>query len=218
MNNGRMMSADAVLGRLSEVLGARNDTQLAKHLGLNRTTLSSRRNRNSIPFEACLEIADREGLSLDWLFHGQGPQYKSEAPAAGDFVYIPLYEVSASGGHGTVIDAEDQPKALAFRRDWIEVELKTRPCDLALVYVEGESMEETLRDGDVIMMDLSETRPRDGVFVIRMDDALLVKRLQALPGHQIKVVSDNPAYEPFEASLGDSLRIIGRVVWMGRRI
>ena len=65
------------------------------------------------------------------------------------------------------------------------------------------------------------TAKRDGIYVLRMDGALLVKRLQRLPGGIIKVGSDNPLYDPFEIDLskiGDTVSVIGRVVWTGRRL
>ena len=57
--------------------------------------------------------------------------------------------------------------------------------------------------------------------ILRMGDMLLVKRLQALPGGQVKVTSDNPAFDPWLLNIqeiGADVAIIGRVVWSGRRL
>lgn len=48
---------------------------------------------------------------------------------------------------------------------------------------------------------------REGVYVLRMDSALLVKQLQRLPGGMIKVISRNPAYEPFTIKTAELARI-----------
>jgi len=55
---------------------------------------------------------------------------------------------------------------------------------------------------------------------VRLDDSLLVKRLQRLPGGQIKVISDNTSFEAFTVpveKLDGEFSIIGTVVWAGRR-
>lgn len=140
----------------------------------------------------------------------------------GTFARIPLYDVKASAGNGATVNTEDVIDSLAFKNEWIHNELHVNPAHLYLIYVEGESMVPSLRPGDVILVDHSDnTAKRDGVYVLRMDGALLVKRLQRLPGAIIKVSSDNTLYVPFEINLskiGDTVSIIGRVVWTGRRL
>ena len=87
-------------------------------------------------------------------------------------------------------------------------------------------MEPTLRAGDVILVDGRANQPdREGVYILRMNGMLLVKRIQAMPGGVLKIMSDNPAYQPFMIDTssveqpGDgSLAILGRVVWSGRRL
>jgi len=56
-------------------------------------------------------------------------------------------------------------------------------------------MEPTLRSGELILVDTKATQPREGIHVLRLDDALLVKRLHILPGRRLKVVSDNPIWQ-----------------------
>ena len=139
-----------------------------------------------------------------------------------EFARIPLFDVKASAGNGYVIHHEEETDALIFKREWIYNELHSTPANLYLIYVEGESMEPSLRPGDVILVDHTDNvAKRDGIYVIRMGDSLLVKRLQRLPNRVLKVNSDNPDYESFEISLdvdhGTEFMIIGRVVWSGRR-
>ncbi|HEX7928723.1 MAG TPA: S24 family peptidase, partial [bacterium] len=92
---------------------------------------------------------------------------------------------------------------------------------LLLIYVHGESMVPTLNPGDVILMERYDAhRVSDGIYALRMGNALLVKRLQFLPNGELLVTSDNEAYKPFQVKLKDGpedIQIIGRVVWAGRR-
>lgn len=129
----------------------------------------------------------------------------------------------AAAGNGAVVEHETPDDALVFKEQWVRVELGARPQDLYLIRVAGDSMEPTLRSGDVILVDRRATRPdREGVYILRMNGMLLVKRLQALPGGKVRVISDNAAFSSFDLPTGDleggDMVIIGRVVWTGRRM
>lgn len=149
--------------------------------------------------------------------------HRVEQPLSG-YVVIPLYNgVRAAAGGGALVEHETPDDALVFKEQWVRIELGARPQDLYLIRVAGDSMEPTLRSGDVILVDRRATRPdREGVYILRMNDMLLVKRLQALPGGVVRVSSDNTAFSPFDIQAADvggpELAIIGRVVWTGRRM
>lgn len=64
--------AGGVLDRLATAYGVPNDAQLSLALNVAKTTLSSWRTRNSVPYEICVQ-AYREGRgSLEWLLFGDG--------------------------------------------------------------------------------------------------------------------------------------------------
>lgn len=65
-------SVDAVLARLMGLLGAGNDSELARMLDVNRQTLASWRKRDSIPYSICVNLSEERGYSLDWLLTGRG--------------------------------------------------------------------------------------------------------------------------------------------------
>jgi phage repressor protein C with HTH and peptisase S24 domain len=82
-------------------------------------------------------------------------------------------------------------------------------------------MEPTLNDGDEVMVDLGDgqSRLRDGIYVLRMDDALNVKRVAIEPqGRKISVLSDNPAYPSWRGLERRAINIVGRVLWFGRKL
>ncbi len=134
-------------------------------------------------------------------------------------VAVPLYNIKNVTGAGAKVEHWRADDALKFSESWVRQELGAVPSDLYLVRVDEESMKPTLRSGDTILLDRSATKPdREGIYLLMMDGLLLVKRLQALPGGIIKVVSDNPAYEAFTvrpAKLREQdFAILGRVVWV----
>ena len=171
-------------------------------------------------------IALAGNVSLDWLATGQSPAQCEEPPALpmDGYVAIALYnDVRAAAGHGAVVEGEKPDDALIFKEEWVRQELGARPADLCLIRVSGDSMEPTLRAGDVILIDVRASSPdREGIYIIRMDGMLLVKRIQALPGGNLQVTSDNPAFTPWQIKRADidgvSVAVVGRVVWSGRRL
>ena len=187
--------------------------------------------RNSKPTADLLSsVAEHTGVNPDWLLTGAGDPYRREAPwrsarvstnVENDYVLLPLYNVQGSAGAGRHIHSEEVEDLLAFKQDWITRELRSSPEDLSLIHVQGESMVPTLNPGDVILIERNHSgKVSDGIYVIRMGDALLIKRLQFLPEGELNVTSDNPAYQPFRVSLkegSEDFAIIGRVVWAGRR-
>ena len=82
-------------------------------------------------------------------------------------------------------------------------------------------MSPTLNPGDDILVDLGDCGDplRDGIYVIRVDDAVVVKRMALHPmGRRVTVQSDNPAYPDWPDCDIDDIHCIGRVIWAGRKI
>jgi len=77
-----------------------------------------------------------------------------------------------------------------------------------------------LNDGDDIMVESrrGDTPLRDGIYVLRMDDGLMVKRVAIGPTGNVSILSDNPAWPDWQNVETEELHIIGRVVWVGRKL
>ena len=86
--------------------------------------------------------------------------------------------------------------------------------------ISGDSMWETLHDGDHVLVDRGQNNPRrEGLYVIRIDDMLQVKRISMHPVAKLLTVkSDNPAYRTYDNIPPDDIAIMGRVVWIGRSL
>jgi phage repressor protein C with HTH and peptisase S24 domain len=137
-------------------------------------------------------------------------------------INLPFYEVKASAGDGTLVEAEEQTHLISFEPEWLNKEIGVNPNDVFLMLVDGDSMYPTLKSDAMIMVNRNFNGLSDGIYVMRHDHNLLVKRLQMLPGGIIKVKSDNSIYESWEINKehlnGTDIELIGRVVWSGQRI
>ena len=135
-------------------------------------------------------------------------------------IQLPFYEISA--GVGLLAEIEERPKSINFEPSWLRSEIGVCPNNVFLMLVDGDSMQPTLKNGSMIMVNRDVDNLSDGVYVMRHDNNLLVKRLQMLPGGIIRVKSDNSMYDPWEITKsqldGEELALIGRVVWTGQNM
>ena len=135
------------------------------------------------------------------------------------YIAVGRLAVGASAGGGAEVGEEREAGRIAFDPALLR-QLGVRRDAASLITVQGDSMEPTLSDGDDIMVDAAAvSQPlREGIHVIRMDGTLMVKRLAHAPGGRLSVLSDNAAYRDYEAVEPDGIELIGRVVWVGRRL
>jgi phage repressor protein C with HTH and peptisase S24 domain len=138
------------------------------------------------------------------------------APVRGGYVAIPRLAIGAAAGAGAVSGDERPFDSFHFSPAWLR-EHGLSAADLSAIRVIGDSMEPVLRDGDEILVDRSQRTLRDGIHVVRLGDALLVKRLAPAGPGRATLLSANSDYPPFEAAL-DELDIVGRVVWKSGRL
>ncbi len=133
---------------------------------------------------------------------------------------IPVYDIKASAGNGMVIHEENIIYHLTFQMNFLH-RVSNAPLEkLSVITVDGDSMEPTLSPEDTVLIDRTQTTPKkDGIYVLRYDDSLLVKRLRYDPQRRIvTIISDNDRYPPLDITDLDCLHVIGRVLWLGRRV
>jgi len=147
-----------------------------------------------------------------------GPQ---EETALGGLVSVNRHPVSVSAGPGAIPSNELGKPYFAFDERWLKAITQTPASRLSIVRVQGDSMTPTLNAGDDILVDPADCGDhiREGIYVLRVDDALVVKRLALNPkGRRVTVQSDNPAYPDWPDCSLDEIHCVGRVIWSGRRL
>jgi len=223
-------------GRLQEARGFYDDSQkgMAARLGVPYRTYQGWENSVAPPKAEALNRLVELGFNADWLLRGRPPMRRQSGDmfqalveverdaAPSGVVNVPLYtSTRAAAGGGAVIEAESV-RLVSFDEAMLRRELGVAPRELALIAAEGESMEPTIRAGELLLFDRSEhgRRPRDGIFIVRLEGSMMVKRLQPMPGQTIAVSSENPAFQPFLIRLDEAtdFEILGRVVVVFRRL
>ena len=145
------------------------------------------------------------------------PDARLGGPEAPGLVEIARLDIGASAGPGRLTDAEAARRPGELSPALLR-QLGVRPQAASMIRVEGDSMEPLLADGDEILVDRDrrDVRARSGIFVIRVDGALMVKRLRPALGG-LDVISENPAY-PLRFCRHGEAEVIGRVAWMSRSL
>lgn len=168
-----------------------------------------------------VNLSKAAGVSVEWLATGRGAPTKLRSehqvaePAAGSAVSrnsTPAANERSAPQNSQLVDY------LSFRTDWLQRVLKLDLRNMALIEVIGDSMSPTVDGGDVVLVDLRETRFRlDGIYVLHTGADLAVKRLQRQPDGKLMMRSDNPAYESY-AVKPEELNVMGRALWVGGRL
>jgi phage repressor protein C with HTH and peptisase S24 domain len=106
-----------------------------------------------------------------------------------------------------------------FPRAWLETFTAAAPSQLVFARGRGDSMMPTLLDGDIVLIDRSQSdfREQDVLWALTMGHAAMIKRLRVRPSGRVAILSDNPTVPQDEVER-EEIRIVGRVVFIGRRM
>jgi phage repressor protein C with HTH and peptisase S24 domain len=169
-------------------------------------------------------LADALGVSVEWLASGRGemraPGSKTDdaAQPSDGLVAVPMLSVRPSAGAGGLAGhLEEQPELVAFREEWLR-RIGVSPKAARLMIAKGDSMSDTINDGDLMVVDVSIREIVDeGVYVLVYGGLVLVKRIQMLTSGVLLLKSDNPRYETERVHLNEQPELIveGRVRWAG---
>lgn len=163
-----------------------------------------------------------------WLLQGLGEMFMNEDDKIrssmpknldpNNLVFIPVVNMDLSAGYGSLSEEIEMTRDfISFGKDWLRKNITANINDIVIFTVKGDSMDggnSRIKNGSLVLVDTSvKEYVNDGVYAIRIDNAVFIKRLQYLP-NKLLVKSDNPVYEPFEVDLKtEGFSIIGNVVY-----
>lgn len=137
-------------------------------------------------------------------------------------ILIPQYDVRAAMGHGQVPpDYNEAVRNLVVREDMLREKGVTYTSTTALAMITGwgQSMEGTINDKDLVIVDRGITEfIGEGVYVVTWHQELYIKRIMRLDEENYRLISDNQHYENQTARI-DDVTIHAKVllIWNARK-
>lgn len=197
----------------------RQPRDLAKEIGISIARISQLKSGNGgIKAEHLYPFARATGFSPRWLAEGVGEPRTADSPE-NDYAMISQFTAKGAAGNGHLNDHVEVKGGLVFKRDWL-IRTGLKEKNLSVIYAQGHSMEPTLADGDVLLLDESQTEPLNSRIyaILRPDGELIIKRLVQTMTSGWIIRSDNQDKRNYPDEIATDteighLKIAGRIVW-----
>lgn len=201
-----------------------NQQAFADRLRVQQSYISKWENGNVTPSgDSIAAMANLAGVSFDAFKTAPlGSKARKVPPAAedddDDLEMVGIQHIDMAYGLGATF-AVDHPEVdvLKFPKQWVETITFSPPQLLTWTRGKGDSMEPTIRDGDLVLLDRSKRtlNERDALWAFTIGEEAAIKRLRR-NGDRCLILSDNASVPPDEQNLRD-MNIVGRVVFVGSR-
>jgi phage repressor protein C with HTH and peptisase S24 domain len=205
----------AIVDRMKEIVGVKADVELAEAIGASRSQPAVWKIRDRMPLAECVALAEKKGVSLDWLVLGRGspgieePEltlHGDNMPAPDDaYIDIPAYDLAG------IPELSATPQlTMRVPRAWLESSGAALLEGVIAFRNAGNVMSPTINDGDVVIVDRT-ARDIDGVYVVRIGDSLRIRRVQRMHAGALHLLTDNPTYanEVIGDDEADAVEFIG---------
>lgn len=219
--------------RLLQLIAERGISQgdLAREVGVSTTAIWKLTKEPAQGSKHIHRIAKVLGTSPDYLMgetddpspasllsDKQTPFRHSAPSPISDLVEIDYVEIGFGMGGGFIEESGEVAKR-SFSRAWLREFTDAPPELLAWAKGDGDSMEPTIRDGEVVLIDRRFTQPgpNDQIWAITVGEFGMIKRLRAKPDGSIEILSDNELV-PVQTAVDGELHVIGRVRAVIRKI
>ncbi|MFN7308327.1 MAG: helix-turn-helix transcriptional regulator [Acetobacteraceae bacterium] len=207
-----------------KLVGSARDA--ARLSGLPYGTLQGYIRGGELKLSNAASLARATGVRLEWLANGSGPMRGEEtgevttitAATPPGHVLLPLLEARAAAGNNGGLRSDHLVDFIAFSESFLKQTLRRSPQNLALLTASGDSMDPTIRDGDLLLVDTSARRIEGSfIYVLAIGGGLLVKRIDLRRDGSVVLKSDNPKYaaEEVPAAETPTLEVLGQVIWQG---
>lgn len=218
-----MLKPERIRIRMAEI--GISQSELARRVGVTQATIAKLATGSSAGSKHLHVIARELGTTPAYLSGETDDASAGALPAptpqriAEQLDLVGVEQIDLAYGLGaTFTDLPLHSEVQHFPRAWLERITISPPALLTWTHGRGDSMLPTINDGDLILIDRSQRRiiEQDALWAHTVGDLGGIKRLR-LRGRKVIILSDNPAVPPDEADV-EELNIVGRVVFVGRRI
>ena len=187
------------------------DKDIADVLGISQMNFATMKKRNKVPYGELMDFCASRSISINWILYGQSPE--SLVEATNRFYMVKYFnDVNASAGGGTDEQCEEIqeieiPEEFVFMLGG-QNEMK----NIEAINVSGDSMEPTFSYNDIVFINRAKIDlKRGGIFTIRTEAGVFIKRIGIKLDGKIDIISDNKIYSTQTLNLQE-IEIIGKVV------
>ena len=195
--------------RLQNLINIKVSQQaIANVLGIAQGAVSQRiKSDKAFNIDELMKIEQAMGLPSGSLSGIQTDESSIEL----DYIHI-----APSCGRGTVVLDEADVTPVRIGKEVIKDIWKvSSPEVLKLFKASGDSMETTIEDGNILLVDTSRTDYHNGgIYVLTINNDWFVKRLRLKINGDLEIISDNPKYEPevLRTNTDIEINVVGRVI------
>lgn len=187
-------------------------------------------NRTEADLQADAPVAPKAGgrqtstkasnvLSVGAGANGNTPSSLEEIGEQHGLAFVEEVDLALGMGASYLDGSTPEVLGLApFRTDWLRG-LYSGPVDrLKVVRGRGDSMQPTIHDQDVVLIDTAQRRieDQDLIWAIAYGELGMIRRVRVTSKGTWLLMPDNHVVRPDEVGDGEA-SIIGRVIWIGRR-
>lgn len=190
--------------RLRQVIGSRSVLKFSQECGISDSLMRKYLAGSQPGLGKLVRLAEVGGVSVEWLATGR--------KAAGQHLVSDGVVARANGSGGL---------APLFDSNWVRAQERRDTGAFVHAVAMGDAMEPTISVGAPLLLDPQATVVKhDGIYVLRWNGEVAPKRVQIDWGGGVWVRSDNPRYQDqlIPAEAVPQLEIVGRVVWVGKRL
>ncbi len=144
--------------------------------------------------------------------------YDPHASSSSAHIRIPIHDIQVPDAQGYLLHDDHVLEYTVLKQNWLRqhVGISGSMEQLHILTAVGDSMQPTIHEDDLVLVQSVDEKLGDGVYFISLDNELMIKRLQSVD-QGIRILSDHQVYEPITHPLNNSsrhLRILARVVWI----
>ena len=209
--------------------------QIADALGVSRPTISYWSKSESLPAKVAMSLCAFLQVPLSALYGDtQEEDGKTIVYVRGlesvrpGYVRVPIFDVSGSCGNDGDVNETAGGVLVAGAVDLAEWFVRSLPGvvsarSLEIIASSGDSMSPTIEERSLVIVDKAQQAIRaDGVYCLRVDGELFIKRIMRGLDGTLTLISDNPRYPQRTIKRSDlpGTAVIGRIVYAfnGREI
>jgi SOS-response transcriptional repressor LexA len=204
-----------------------SQAELARRVGITQPSVSAIYNGDTQKPKDLRAIAHALDTTEAWLLG------ETDDPAAGALSsfdrhemaerlglhLVPEHDTGWAMGEGTFLDVVEQTGFRAFDRQWLRSLSSGNLDKLFVAHGEGDSMEPTIHEGDVVLVDCAQNAidRQDRIWALAIGGLGTIKRVSKQADGTLELASDNHRIRP-KIVRADEVHVVGRVIWIGRRI